>query len=819
MLMFDGCRYENSKLKKSMDHIRALEEKLQNAFNENAKLRVRQKEDEKLWKGLESKFSPTKTLCDQLTETLHHLASQVQDAEMDKVRCESKISASSEAIDSLNRQMQELCLRLGAAEENIKSRDNELEELKTEKEQMKKCYLDEQCRTASLIEEKDAMIRNFESTSAERKLNIENLNCQLGKVGHELRMKDDEIKCLVAIQEKLENEKRKAQLNADELSEKLVSSGQEVKKLDGFVHAIVSEFGELDKKNFNLMEKFDKLNGLYDTYFLFLQKERDLASDRAQRSFHQYHNKLLSETSRKEALQSACQELNEKIVELEKAKGFVASQLAEERSTAKQTIKKLESEAESLASKNIETETVISKLKEEIETLLENLRASENKTHELSLKISSLELESKEQSEKLMSDTKTKVEQIEILQKESEDCQLHADSLVKEVNQLQSILEEKDLIILQCKENEKKLDQHITEDKALLVAAETKLEEAKRQYDLMLENKQLELSRHLKELSQRNDQAINEIRRKYDVEKQDIINVEKEKVEKVVKELSMKYDKELADCKEESGRQLRTVQEEHASLIISIKQDFENKELNLKAKHDEEMRRAQILAENELKTRITALRNEHEVQLKAFKCQYEDECRKLQEELDLQKSKEERQRALLQLQWKVMSDKPPEEQEVNSKREYSVSSIKVRESRPGGSKRSQHISVRGDGDEQDSPFVKATGTPVSQLLKKVENANTGSIMSIPKHHHKVTRREYEVETNNGRTITKRRKTRSTVMFEEPRKHKARTTPRAKTPKSIIKVTTTSGPPRSSNIGDLFSEGSLNPYADDPYAFD
>jgi len=62
-----------------MEHVYALEEKLQNAFNENAKLRVRQKEDEKLWRGLESKFSSTKTLCDQLTETLQHLASQVQD--------------------------------------------------------------------------------------------------------------------------------------------------------------------------------------------------------------------------------------------------------------------------------------------------------------------------------------------------------------------------------------------------------------------------------------------------------------------------------------------------------------------------------------------------------------------------------------------------------------------------------------------------------------------------------------------------------------------------------------------------------------------
>lgn len=77
--LINYLKMQNNKLKKSMEHIRALEEKLQNAFNENAKLKVKQKEDEKLWNGLESKFSSTKTLCDQLTETLKHLASQVHD--------------------------------------------------------------------------------------------------------------------------------------------------------------------------------------------------------------------------------------------------------------------------------------------------------------------------------------------------------------------------------------------------------------------------------------------------------------------------------------------------------------------------------------------------------------------------------------------------------------------------------------------------------------------------------------------------------------------------------------------------------------------
>ncbi|XP_065873386.1 synaptonemal complex protein 1-like isoform X2 [Euphorbia lathyris] len=65
---------------------------------------------------------------------------------------------------------------------------------------------------------------------------------------------------------------------------------------------------------------------------------------------------------------------------------------------------------------------------------------------------------------------------------------------------------------------------------------------------------------------------------------------------------------------------------------------------------------------------------------------------------------------------------------------------------------------------RDLPFPRQAQTPVSKILKRVDTANTGSVMSISKHHKKVTHREYEVETNDGRTITKRRKTR--IMFEK-----------------------------------------------------
>ncbi|PRQ21822.1 hypothetical protein RchiOBHm_Chr7g0243501 [Rosa chinensis] len=54
---------------------------------------------------------------------------------------------------------------------------------------------------------------------------------------------------------------------------------------------------------------------------------------------------------------------------------------------------------------------------------------------------------------------------------------------------------------------------------------------------------------------------------------------------------------------------------------------------------------------------------------------------------------------------------------------------------------------------------------------------------------------------------------------DPRKHKRTSTPKVKSPRSVVKGSKGEGQPRPSNIVDLFSKGSLNPYADDPYAFD
>lgn len=805
----------NLKLKKSNDHVRALEEKLQNAFNENAKLKVKQKEDEKLWKGLESKFSSTKTLCDQLTETLQLLAGQVNDAEHDKKIFEDKLSASSKAIDGLQQLMNELSLKLESSEETVRECTKELKERRIVNEETDKLYRNEQCITAKLKEEKDAMNKQFEATVAANSSAVEHLNSKMEELHLETRLKEDQIRHLKIAQENLAKQNYDLQSSNDDYTKKMVTSLQEIKNLEELLHHLAAKLIELDKESSCLSDQVVQLSSLYDSCSKLVQEEGQLSAKNAKQRFDQLHDQYTESMAEKDALKLVNKDLNSKVTEIEKVQGFMMVQHAEECHLAEERIRKLESEAENLVSNKIAMESVVTRLKEEIERSSESSRLSENKMHDLLVKFSALESEYKDGTEKLHAEIHKKTEEIGLMQEEIGQREQHVDSLEKQVSDLNNMMDEKEQLHLQYKDRERLLEDQKAEIQALLAADENKLAEAKKQYDLMLESKQSELSRHLKEISQRNDQAINDIRRKYESEKLEIVNFEKEKADKTIAEMERKYEQKLEESRKDLKQHLTLIQEEHNALVSRIRQEYDEKELNLKAEHREELRRVQFQAENELREKSTILRNEHEVQMRVLKDQHVDECQKLQEELNLQKSKEDRQRALLQLQWKVMSDKPREEQEVDSKKDYSLSSIKMRN--PGDGKRGQHTPKKFEDEEQNSPFLRATQTPVTSLLKKVEKAKAGSVMSIPKHSRKVTHHEYEVETSNGRTITKRRK--RTVMFGDSRKQKKLKSPKVRTPRDAVKVIKGGGHPHPSNIGDLFTEGSLNPYADDPYAFD
>ncbi|KAJ4950722.1 hypothetical protein NE237_027554 [Protea cynaroides] len=787
----------NSKLKKSAEHIQLLEEKLQNAINENAKLSVKQNEDAKLWKGLESKFSSTRTLCDQLTETLLQLAGQVQSAEQDKKLFEDKLCANSKAFDILHLQMNDLSVNLESAEQTIRNREQVLMELRIEKEEMEKTYGDEHCRAANLIKEKDSVIKQLEESLAAEKLDVDSLNSQLKEMHLELSSKEDTCKVLRSVQGNLETEKNALHSSNEEFAKKLLISDQEITSLEDLIRGLEKMSIELDKQSLTVSNKVVQLNSAFDTCYKLSKQEKDLASKLSRCQFDRLHGQFLHVISEKDSLNSVKEGLNNKVLELQNVQEFVMVQHAEECRVAEEKIRRLESEVETYVSKKTELEMLVTKLEEEIKNLTDTSNQSENKMRDLLLKISTLESENQDIQEKSQAKILEKADKINTFEKEIGKHLELVDSLEKQISQLHDSSKKKEQQLLQSTDREKQLEDKKEEIQSQLAVAESKLVEAKKQYDLMLESKQLELSKHLKEISQRNDQAINDIRRKYEVEKLEIVNLEKEKADRITKEMEKKYDLKIAESKEESRQYLMRVQEEHVALMNRIQLEHDKKELGIKADHKEELKHIQLQADNELNEKIVLLREEHEVQMEDLRHQHEDECAKLQEELDLQKSKEERQRALLQLQWKVMSDKPQEE-EVNSKKEYSISSIKMHD--PDDVKRSQHSHRRPETIGKDSSFLRAKRTPGSNVLKKADKVNTGSVIGIPKHGKKVTHHEYEVATANGRTITKRRKT-STVMFGNPKQQKMMNTPKTKTCGDVKMVVKGGGHSRPSNIVD------------------
>ncbi|KAL5992408.1 hypothetical protein ACLOJK_013326 [Asimina triloba] len=744
------------KLKKSSENVRALELKLQDINNENAKLKVKQKEDAKLWTGLDSKLTSTKTLCDQLTETLQHLAGQVREAEEDKKSFEERLSMSSKAFDDLQLQMSAISTKLESAEKDNRNNKLELMELANEKEELEKRITDESCLANDLIKEKESSIKRLEATIEEDRLGLQILNSKLQEANFELCSKEEICSCLRATQETLEKEKAALQSSNGDFKQKLLKSGQEVKSLQEATNNLAAQVVELDRQSMAASESLLQLTSACDTCYKLVLQEKDLVAEVAQKKLDILHEQFEHVSSENNVFQTEIEELKNKVTELQKVHEFVMVQHAEECRLAEEKIRTLESETGNLVSKKIELEMKVEKSDEKIKLLSEASSRNAKEMQDLLLKISTLESENQDMQEKFRLSLERKTEELEALGKETETRNQYVVSLENQLVQLRANLDEKECLHLQAEERLKLLEGQKAETQALLTTAENTLTEARKQFDLMLEGKQLELTKHLKEISQRNDQfgvtefkqAINDIKRKYEAEKLEIITAEKEKVNQ-------------------------------------IQQENEKKEADLRTHHREELQKVQLQMESEMREKIALLRREHEAQMKVMRFELEDECRKLQEELELQKSKEEKQRALLQLQWKVMGNSQHEDLEVNSKKEHSVSSIKVNDG--GAGKGDQLALMRPVNERKNVNFPGIMRTPVANLLKKVDKGNMGSQIDIPKHSKKVTRHEYEVETTNGGMITKRRKTKSTVMFGDQSMHKGRDAKELRTGKDISKV--------------------------------
>ncbi|KAG0499595.1 hypothetical protein HPP92_004286 [Vanilla planifolia] len=781
----------HTKLRKATEQIHVLEAKLQESVNENAKL---------------------KSLCDQLSEAVNDIADQNHTAEEDKKLVEKKLLENAQVLGNLESQLNQLSAKLQCADNAIKVGKQEMLKLRLEKKEEEKRFRHELCTADEVLKGKDSTIKELEDTIEQSKQHVQTLNSQLLDLQHALIVKEETFKQLSVTKNDMEIENGIIRCKNQDLKQQIERSCMEIKNLEETIQNLMSQIAQLEKESLNITNHVLNLIYSFEKCYDLMQQEKDLAVKRIQGKAEQLQHQLLIAMEETSSLKLHNEQHNIRIVELQKAQEFVMVQHADECRLTEDKVRRLECEIDGLLTRKNELERLVTELEDRVKHLSEASNHAENQVKELLVKNSMLDSENHNLQCKMQLVLQEKTEEKEALSNEIEKHKKHADSLANQISELRCILDEKEKLVISFTFREQQLEEQKSEIQASLTAAECKLTEAKKQYDMMFEGKQLELSKHLKELSQKNDQAINEIRKKYEAEKEEIANQEKEKANKLIKEMERNCEEKITKDREEAERCLMHVKEENKEMILKIKQDHEQKEICILAHHSEELQRFQFQAENELRESLSSLRKEHEIQMKSLKMLYEDEQRKLQEDLEIQKSKEEKQRRLLQLQWKVMGENQQNNQEANSKKEYSVSSIKMRD--PYSVKGHEIVLPTPESERKEMNLSEYLQTPMANLLKKVNDRK-----SVPKHR-KVTRHEYEVETSNGRTITKRRRTKSTVMFGDPTSHK---TMHMKTPSSNIdaaKKTKVTSRPHShpASIGDLFSEGSLNPYTDDPYAF-
>ncbi|KAG0525963.1 hypothetical protein BDA96_06G103500 [Sorghum bicolor] len=577
------------------------------------------------------------------------------------------LGKNSKDLDEFNCLLRDLSTKLEDLEQKIISGRQEMLQIKQEKEEMDRSYKERLYSNDTTIKEKDSVIKQLEGSVDENKSRLTCLDSCLQCMEQELKLKDDVCISLKGNLASSESEKNSLELmNKGHILE-IEKLCQDNKNLKELLSSFMVKVTELDKEHASVSSHVSRLISSFERFYEMAQDEKMLMARPYKDKFEHLQSQYVDLMSENNALKTEIEELKSRLVELQRTQEIVMVQHVEERQVAEDKIRRIESEAEVSASNINQLEKLASELQGRIQKLLEDSTLAENHKQELLQKILKLESDNLELRGQVQSIMEEKSNNAETLQGEITKRDQQVNTLENQINQLCSVLDEKEQLYLCYVETEKTLEDQKLQVEASLSATECQLSDAKKQYDLMLEGEKIELSKHLKELSLKNDQAINEIRKKYELVKIEITNAEKEKAEKLIREIENKCNENISQNKHDYERYLICLKKEHGTMVARIQQDNEHKQSTLWAYLKEELQRIQSQAENELKEKLSLLRKEHEFQIKSLRIHHEEKCQRMQEELELQKSKEEKQRARV-------------DQEVNSKKEELLQKISKLES-------------------------------------------------------------------------------------------------------------------------------------------
>ncbi|KAK3144682.1 hypothetical protein QOZ80_4AG0316300 [Eleusine coracana subsp. coracana] len=619
----------HTKLRRATEQINLLEAKFQQAVNENL-LKVKQIEDSKLWQGLDSKVSSTKTLCDQLTETLQQLATQTERAEEDKKLFEEKFGNNSTALDEFNCLLRDLSAKLECAEQTIISGKQQMLQIKHEKEEMDQSYMERLCANDTTIKEKDSFIKELEGSIDEYKARLICIDSRLQCMEQELKLKDD---VCISLKENLVSaeSENNLELRNQGYSLEIATLCKDNKNLNDLLSSFVAKVTELDEKHASMSSQASRLPSSFERFQGMVQEEIMLIARSSRDKFEDLQNKYVELMSENNGLKIAIEELKSRIIELQKTQKIqeFLEKISKLESDNQKLVDQVQSvmdeksnNAESLQGEIAKRDQQVDTLENQVNQLRTNLDEKEQlyscsvereKTLEeqkLQVEASLVATECQLIEAKKQYDLMLEGKQIE-LSKHLVDLSLKNDQAINdirkkhelektEISQITNAEKQKTEKLIREMERETTLEEERLQVEESLAGTECQHIEAKKQYDLMLEDKQIELSKHLIELCLKNDKVINDIRKKYELEKIEITNAEKQKAEKLIREMENKCNKKILENKKDSESYLMHLKEEHGTTLTRIQQDNEHKESTLWEYHKEELQR-RSQAENKLR--------------------------------------------------------------------------------------------------------------------------------------------------------------------------------------------------------------------------
>ncbi|KAG5531888.1 hypothetical protein RHGRI_026484 [Rhododendron griersonianum] len=250
-------------------------------------------------------------------------------------------------------------------------------------------------------------------------------------------------------------------IDIDPQKVEMALSNAKVYGLEDYVDFIVGDFIQLAPSLKVEGSKVLKVSPGTHTYLV----NRTLSSDKDKEFFE---DKLLSSALAIDNLHDQIKTLSLKLESSEETvRNFMnvsekeLNELSIEKDEAEKSFRNEQCKAANLINEK-ETNALQVVNKELDNTIIELRKGQQFAMQDSLLKILALESESKDSTEKLQEEIQKRSEELEILQEEVDKHEQHRDSPEKQVGQLQTILEEKEQLVLRSKDREKELEDQKT---------------------------------------------------------------------------------------------------------------------------------------------------------------------------------------------------------------------------------------------------------------------------------------------------------------------------------------------------------------------